>query len=386
MINFQLTMPTKIYFGKDSIKKIGKELSSYNRILLLSGSGNLKRIGIYNKVYEEIMKCNVKIFELEGVLPNPDIEKVREGIEICKKNNVDLIIGVGGGSVIDSAKAIAAGFYYDGDPWDLFLDEKKVKNGLPIGAILTLAATGSETNGNSVISNRKTKQKLAIHSDCLRPKFAILDPTYTFSVNKYHTAAGSVDIISHVLEQYFSPTKENFLIDRFSEQIIKTVIKYTKIAINEPENYIARSQLMYSSTLALNGLLSSGKITDWASHAMEHEISATHDVTHGIGLGIIFPKWMRYVLDDERVWKFEEFAQNVFNINDGDKHEKANLAIKMFENFLSEISIPDSLKDLNIDKSYVEIWTENLVQRRKSIGNFKVLFEEDIRNIYNNCF
>ncbi|MCX8058114.1 MAG: iron-containing alcohol dehydrogenase [Spirochaetes bacterium] len=395
MINFQLTMPTKIYFGKDAIKKIGKELSNYNKILLVSGGGSLIKSGLYYKVFDEIKNCNVSIYELQGVQPNPDIEKVREGVNICKKNKIDLIIGFGGGSVIDASKAIATSYYYvtenekegkEVDPWDLFLDEKKVKKALPIGAILTLAATGSETNGNSVISNRETKQKLAIHNDCIRPKFAILDPQYTFTVNKYHTAAGSADIMAHVFEQYFSPTKDTYLIDRIAEGILRTVIKYTEVVLKDPENYEARAQILYSSTLALNGLLSSGRVTDWACHAMEHEISATHDVTHGAGLAILFPSWMKYVLNEETIWRFVDYAENVWNIKEGDDVKKANLAIEKTSEFFKNIGLPSKIRDLNIPENFIDIWTKNLVTRRKSIGNYKVLFENDIKNIYKNSY
>lgn len=385
MENFHLTMPTHIYFGKDSVKKITKELSQYKRILLVAGSGSIKKNKVYDQVVEALKSMKSFWVELWGVVPNPDIEKVREGIKIIKENDLHFVLAVGGGSVIDTAKAIATGFYFDDDPWQLFYDERKVQKALPVGVVLTLPATGSETNGNSVISNRKIGEKLAIHNDILRPKFAILDPTFTYTLPPIQTAAGSADILAHVFEQYFSNSKA-FMIDRMAESIMKTVIHYTPIALKEPENYEARSELMYASTLALNGLLSSGKITDWATHAMEHEVSATHDITHGVGLAILFPKWMKYCYDEKKSEKYFEFAKNVWGISENDSFTAANLAIDALTNFFRQIGLPENFSQLGIDKSYVEIWTSSIVKRRKSIGSFKVLFEKDIKAIYESAF
>lgn len=385
MENFHLTMPTHIYFGKDSVKKITKELSQFKKILLVAGSGSIKKNGIYEKVISQLESMQVKWTELWGIVPNPDIDKVREGIELIRKNDIQFILAIGGGSVIDTAKAIATGFYYNGDPWELFYDERKVQKALPLGVVLTLPATGSETNGNSVISNRATKEKLAIHNDILRPKFAILDPQFTYTLPSIQTAAGSADILAHIYEQYFSNSKA-FMIDRISESIMKTVIHYTPIALKDPENYEARSELMYASTLALNGLLSSGKITDWATHAMEHEVSATDDITHGVGLAVLFPRWMKYCYDEERNWKYRDYAKNVWGISEKDEYSTSMLAIDMTSRFFKDIGLPSSFNDLGIDKSKIDIWVDSIVKRRKSIGSFKVLFEQDIKNIYESCF
>jgi len=318
MENFHLSMPTNIYFGHGMVKKLTKHLNQYKRILLVAGGGSIKKNGVYEQVRAVLDSMQIKVFELWGVQPNPDIESVREGIKICKDNDIEFILAVGGGSVIDASKAIAAGFYFKDDPWLLFYDETKVKKALPIGVILTLPATGSETNGNAVVSNREKQEKLSIHSDLLKPVFAILDPYYTFSLPQSQTAAGSADILAHLFEQYFSKNLDNYLIDRMTEAVMKTVIKYAPIAIKEPENLAAREQLMYASTLALNGLLSSGKVTDWATHALEHEVSATHDVTHGVGLAILFPRWMKYCYSDDKAIKYVEYAVNVWEIKKED--------------------------------------------------------------------
>lgn len=385
MENFHLTMPTDIYFGKDSIKKITKGLNQYKKILLVAGSGSIKKNGVYEKVTQQLDSMKVKWVELWGVVPNPDIEKVREGIKLIKENDLQFILAVGGGSVIDTAKAIATGFYYEKDPWELFYDERKVQKALPIGVVLTLPATGSETNGNSVISNRETREKLAIHNDILRPRFAILDPQFTYTLPPIQTAAGSADILAHIFEQYFSNSKA-YMIDRISESIMKTVIKYTPIALEEPENYEARSELMYASTLALNGLLSSGKITDWATHAMEHEVSATHDITHGVGLAILFPSWMKHCYSDERAGKYLDYAKNVWDISEKDPFNATMMAIESTSKFFKDIGLPSSFTELKIEQNYVNIWTDSIVKRRKSIGSFKVLFEQDIKSIYQSAF
>ncbi len=210
-------------------------------------------------------------------------------------------------------KTIATGVYHDGDPWDLFvLGDSSVKKALPIGTVLTFAGTGSEMNGNAVISNEQTEEKLAIHHDILRPRFSILDPTYTFSVPKNQTAAGTVDIFSHILEQYFSPTKDAFVQDRMAESLLKTCIAYGPVVLQEPTNYEARAQLMWTSSIALNGLLGYGRVSDWATHGIEHALSAVYDVTHGVGLAILTPAWMEYVLNEETRYKFVEYARNVW--------------------------------------------------------------------------
>ncbi len=385
MENFHLTMPTHIYFGKGSIKKITKELSQYKRFLLVAGGGSIKKNGVYQQVVDLLESMKVKWHELWGIVPNPDIEKVREGIKIIRENDVQFILAVGGGSVIDTAKAIATGFYYEKDTWELFYEESKVKNALPIGVILTLPATGSETNGNSVISNRNINEKLAIHNDILRPRFAILDPTFTFTLPSFQTAAGSADILAHLFEQYFS-NSHAYMIDRMTESIMKTVIKYTPIALKEPENYQARSELMYASTLALNGLLSSGKVTDWATHVMEHEASATHDVTHGEGLAILFPKWMKYCYSDEKGEKYLNFAKNVWGIDEKDSYSASMMAIDLLSKFFKDCDLKSSFSELNIEEKYIDIWTASIIKRRKSIGSFKVLFEQDIKSIYAAAF
>lgn len=388
MRDFNFHNPTKILFGKNKIEVLASQLKKNNasKVLLVYGKGSIKKIGLYDKVISILKENNIFYEELSGILPNPRISSVRKGIKICKKNNIDFVLAVGGGSVIDASKAIAAGFYYDKDPWDLCLGKARVSNALKIGTILTLAATGSEMNGNAVISNEKTNQKLAIHSPKIIPTFSILDPTYTFSVPKNQTAAGIVDIMSHVFEQYFSPNNDAFITDSIAEGILKTCIKYGKIVLNEPENYEARANILWASTLALNGLLTCGKITDWATHIIEHEVSAYYDITHGIGLGIITPRWMRYVLDENNKEKFCILGKNLFNIENDGSIETANNFIDKLHEFFIELGIPKNFSEIGIKSNkYFDAMANNIEKIFNTIGNFKKLKKEDIIKILNNC-
>ena len=387
MLDFEYAISTNVFFGKNKITKLGNELNHYTkRMLLVYGSNSIKQSGLYDTLQKIIREHNITCKELSGVQPNPRISSVRNGIKLCRQNGLDFILAVGGGSVIDCAKAIAAGVPYDGDPWELFLQgDSKIKRAIPIGTILTVAGTGSEMNGNAVITNEETKEKLAIHSDLVRPKFSILDPTYTFTVPKEQTAAGTVDIMSHIFEQYFSLTKGAFVQDRLAESMLSSCIHYGPIVMNEPENYEARANLMWTSSLALNGLLSYGKITDWATHAIEHALSAMYDVTHGVGLAIIIPHWMEYVLDDTTAYKFAEYGRNVWGLNDGNDRTLAKVSIEKTKEFFLKLGMPRNLRDVGVEKN-------KLVEMAKKsvpfgdIGKFKKLNERDVLTILKNAF
>ena len=315
MKNFNYNIPTKVLFGRGKVNEVGKEAKRYgDKVLLVYGKGSVKKSGLFDVVVESLKKSGIHIYELPNIDPNPRIDSVYAGAELCRKMGINLIIAMGGGSVIDCSKAIAAQANYYGDVWqDLYVEQKlnTLTSALPVASILTLAATGSEMNGNSVISNMHTNQKLAIGHDLLRSVFSILDPEYTFTVNQYHTAAGVVDILSHLFEQYFTPDQEGYLQNRLMEAMMKTVIEYGPIAYNELDDYEARANLMWTSSLALNGMVTYGKVsTDWATHGMEHELSAFYDITHGVGLGILTPYWMKYVLSEENVHRFVEYGKN----------------------------------------------------------------------------
>ena len=382
MINFSLNLKTRIHFGKGAISNLKSELSPYKRILLVTGSGSVKKFGIYDTVMAELSATEKEVFELSGIKPNPSIDSVYDGIKICKENNIDFILALGGGSVIDAAKAIAAGVVYKGDIWELYLDNSKFEGALKTGCILTIAATGSESNRNSIITNEKTKEKLGLRMEELRPEFAVLDPTYTYTLSSVQTAASVADIMSHVFEQYFSPTKEACLTDGISESVLKTCIKFAPVLLKDPKNYEARSEIMWASTIALNGLLTVGKLGDWASHMIEHELSAYYDLNHGIGLAILFPNWMKRVADESRLWKFRDYAVNVWNFPASlSDRELADASISKTREFFNSLNLPSTLREVNIDEEYFELMAEN-IEKRKTLGTFKVLNKEDIIEIY----
>ena len=318
MESFNYSIKTEIYFGKGKISNLGDILLKYGKsVLLVYGGGSIKKIGLYDKAKEILNKNNIKCIELSGVEPNPRIDTVRKGVNLVRENNIDIILPIGGGSTIDCAKAISGASFYDGDPWDIVKDPKKIPNKIiPIVSILTLAATGSEMDPFAVISNMDTNEKLGLSNENLRPVASILDPEYTYSVPKSQTAAGTCDIMSHVFEAYFTRKDDAYLQDRMAEAVLKTCIEYGIVAYNDPENYDARANLMWASSLAINGLLSCGKDnTAWSVHPIEHELSAYYDITHGVGLAILTPHWMRFVLNDNTVDKFVKFGINVWDID-----------------------------------------------------------------------
>ncbi|ADO82751.1 iron-containing alcohol dehydrogenase [Ilyobacter polytropus] len=386
MKNFNYNIPTKVLFGKGKAEKLGSEVNKYtSKVLLVYGMSSIKKSGLYDLIKKQLTDFNIKCFELAGVDPNPRIESVYEGAKICKENNIGLVLAAGGGSVIDCAKAIAVQAKYEGDVWqDLYVDSKlgELRDALPVASILTLAATGSEMNGNSVISKMETNEKLAIGHGKLRPVFSILDPTYTFTVNKFHTAAGVVDIMSHVFEQYFSPDKRGYLQSRLMEGILKTAVHFGPIALKDPKDYEARANLMWSSSLALNGMMSCGKeSTDWATHAMEHELSAQYDITHGMGLGILTPYWMDYVLSEENAHRFVDYAKNVWGIEGDSEMSVARKAIDKTREFFTSLGIPKTLTEVGIDHEKFEIMAEKAV-KNGPLGTMKALEKEDVLEIY----
>jgi butanol dehydrogenase len=385
MNNFWFSTPTDIYFGKGQINVLGKILnkSGAKKVLLAYGHGSIKKNGVYNDILKELDFHSIPFVELSGIDPNPRISTVRKGAALCKENDVDYIIAAGAGSVIDCCKAIAAARYYNGDPWDFFIRKASIKKALPICSVLTLAATGSEMNGGTVITNEKTNEKLSTGSMKLKPRFSILDPCYTFTVPKNQTAAGIADIMSHVFEQYFS-FPPSTLQDFMAEAVLKTVIKHSPIAINNPEDYEARSQIMWSGTIALNGLLGSGKDGDWATHLIEHEVSAKYDITHGTGLAILTPHWMRKVLDHTTAPKFAQYAKNVWGINDSDLLTASEKGIFKTAEFFTSLGIPSKLSEIGIGNEKFEEMADSAL-KHNVIGRFRNLSKKDIVEIYKNA-
>ncbi len=382
MKNFIYQAGTKIVFGKNQVNNLVEEVVKFSdRVLITYGKGSVIKSGLLAKVTSLFEEKGVFFKELNGIQPNPRISSVREGVKLCRENQLGFVLALGGGSVIDASKAIAAGVNYEGDAWDFCLRKAVVDNPLPLGCALTLAATGSEMNGNAVISNDETQEKLAMGSDLLRPKVSMLDPTYTFSVNKWQTAAGTVDIISHIFEQYFTPDPGTDVQDNIAESIIKTCIKYGPIALEDPENYEARANLMWASSIALNGLTSTGKMMgDWATHGIEHEVSAIYDLTHGAGLAIIFPNWMKYVLNEKNAFKFARLGKNVFGIFDEDELVAANKTIEAIRAFFSSLDMPSKLSEVDIPDTYFKEMGDKAC-KFGPIGYFKRLNNDAVTEI-----
>ena len=313
MNNFTFNIPTDIRFGKDQIECLPEELAKYGKkVLLVYGGGSIKKSGLYDTVIK--LLSSFEVYELPGIEPNPKLTSVEAGAEICKEKGIEVILAVGGGSTIDASKHIACAACYNGKAWDLMMDRSKIKKALPIAVVLTICATGSEMNSGGVITNEDTKEKLEINSPLLYPRLSICDPTYLYTLPAKQTAAGTVDILSHVLEQYFQPNDEAYITDTLSEAVMKAVIKYGRAAIDNPTDYEARSNLMWSSTVALNHLLTVGKGGGWSVHPIEHVVSAFYDITHGVGLAIITPQWMRFVLSSKTVDRFERYANSCSSI------------------------------------------------------------------------
>lgn len=381
MNNFTFHIPTDIRFGKGQVKCLPEELSRYGKnVLLVYGGGSIKRTGLYDTI-RELLK-DFCVFELAGIEPNPKLSSVRAGVQLCREHKIDVVLAVGGGSCIDAAKHIACGALYDGDPWELMLDRSRIKQALPIAVVLTICATGSEMNSGAVITNEETMEKLEINGPVLYPAISVCDPTYLYTLPEKQTAAGTVDIMSHVLEQYFQPNDEAFLTDRISEAVLKTCIKYGPQAIREPENYEARSNLMWASTIGLNHLLTVGKGGAWSVHPMEHELSAYYDLTHGVGLAILTPAWMRFVLCDETVGRFAMYAQNVWDIDEADQYEAAKAGIEKTEEFFKTLGMPSKLSEVGIDGAkFEEMASEAVRTSGVASRSYYHLCKEDIMKI-----
>ena len=380
MEDFTFHNPTKIVFGKGTVSKIGEETKNHGikKVLFLYGRGSIKRNGVYDQVVESLKKNEITWTEVYGVKPNPVLSKVHEAVKKAREENVEGILAVGGGSVIDSAKAIAAGFYYEGDIWDAFIGKYKIEKALPIFTVLTISATGSEMNGNAVITNEKTNQKYAFSSKHVYPKVSIIDPTVQFTLPKEQTVYGAVDAIAHVFEYYFDGS-QCLIQDRISESLVKTIMEMTEILIENPRDYEARANFAWCATLALNGLTEAGsKGGDWSSHAIEHSLSALYDIAHGAGLAIILPAWMKYVYR-ENMKKFERFSKEIFGL-EGSGEELILKGIEKFKAWLKKVGAPVSLKDVGIPEEDIEKIADN-ASMREPFGKLKKLYRKDILEI-----
>lgn len=386
MLNFNFYSPTDFVFGKDSELQVGRLLKFYKakKVLIHYGSGSIKRSGLFDRVIKSLDDENITYVELGGVVPNPRDTLVYKGIEICKEEKVDFILAVGGGSAIDSAKAIAAGAKYDGDFWDFYDNKATVKTALKIGVILTIPAAGSEGSMASVITKTEGLLKRGGYSRLFRPVFAIINPELTYTLPRYQTAAGVADMMSHIFERYLTKTKDVLLTDRLSEATLVSIIEATRVVMKEPTNYEARATICWAGTIAHNGLLGVGREEDWTTHGLEHELSALYDVTHGAGLAVMFPAFMRYTVNED-VQRYRRMAVKVFGIKDKPKKPlKVALAgIDALESFFKEIGMPTSFSDLGAKKEDIPKLLEKLkINRGERFGSFKELTLDDARKIY----
>lgn len=388
MNDFIYYTPTKVIFGKGSETKVGALIKEQKgtKVLLHYGGGSARRSGLLARIEESLTEAGIAYTELGGVVPNPRLSLVREGIELCKKENVDFILAVGGGSVIDSAKAIGYGVYHGGDVWDFYNFKRMPEGCLPIGAVLTIAAAGSEMSDSSVITNDETWEKRGVNSNYCRMKFAVMNPELTMTLPAYQTACGCADILMHTMERYFNHGDNMELTDGIAEALMRTVIKNAKILVKEPENYDARAEVMWAGSLSHNGLTGCGTDGgDWATHKLEHEIGAMFDVAHGAGLTAIWGSWARYVCD-ARLDRFVKFAENVLGIAPrADAAETARAGIEAMEEFYREIGMPVSLTELGIaptDAQIEKLADQCVASTRDNLGKVRHLAKEDMIAIY----
>ncbi|MBR2322406.1 MAG: iron-containing alcohol dehydrogenase [Clostridia bacterium] len=386
MNSFIYDIPTKVYFGKNQLENLVSELKTYKKVLLVYGGGSIKKSGLYDRVIKFINNAGLEVFELFGVEPNPEIGTVRRGVKIAKEKGVDVILAVGGGSVIDCAKWIAGGAKVEFDAWEFYSKNAPVLSALPIISILTLSATGSEMDSCGVVTNPETKEKVGKLAQPLYPKVSFLDPTLTYTVDRYQTACGSADILSHVIETYFSKDDDLFMLDTVMEGIMKTVVKYAPIALENPCDYEARANLMWASSWAINGFILGGKVKAWSCHPLEHQLTAYYGITHGLGLAILTPRWMKYCLSDKTVDKFVSFGVNVFDIDKSlSEMEIANKAIEMLSNFLYKtLGLSDTFEKVGIGSENISAMALG-ASKGRFIDGFVPLYKEDIETIYKMC-
>ncbi|MCH4083840.1 MAG: iron-containing alcohol dehydrogenase [Olsenella sp.] len=382
MYNFTFHVPTTIHFGKGQISHLS-ELANYgSRVLLCYGGGSIKRNGIYDEALRILGEAKVQVFELSGVEPNPRIQTVRRGVELCRDNDIQMVLAIGGGSTIDCAKVVAAGAKYDGDAWDLVLHPELIKSALPIFSVLTLSATGSEMDAFAVISDMTKNEKWGTAGEALKPTMSVLDPTYTFSVPARQTAAGTADMMSHTFENYFSMDEGAYVQKRLAEGLLKTMIHYGPIALEHPDDYDARANLMWAASHAINGLVGDGCAPAWCVHPMEHELSAFYDITHGEGLAILTPVWMEHVLSDKTVKQFATYGRNVWGLTGTEDAPVAREAIARTREFFTDtMHMPANLRAVGItDEKNFDVMAQKAADGCK--GSFVPLSKEDIVEIY----
>lgn len=388
MNNFTFWSPTKFVFGKDTETRTGELVKEFSgkKVLIVYGGGSVVRSGLLERVKKSLDEQGMNHIELSGIKPNPTDDRVYEGIELVRNEGIDFILAVGGGSVIDTAKGIACGVLYDGDFWDFYCGKKIVEKALPVGVVLTIPAAGSEGSGNSVITKLDGLVKLSLRTEsALRPKFAVMNPELTFTLPPYQTACGIVDMMAHIIERYFSTTPECEITDRVSEGVLKAIMAEAPKVMESPCDYDARANIMWSGTLAHNGVCGTGRVEDWASHFIEHELSALYDVAHGAGLAVTVPAWMTYVAAINPS-KGAQFAERVLGIErcagDSD-HDMALKGIACLKDFFRSIGMPVTMEELGIKNADIDALVKNLhLHKGELIGGYVKLSAADTKKIY----
>jgi alcohol dehydrogenase YqhD (iron-dependent ADH family) len=384
MNNFNFYSPTYFAFGKEKENEAGKLVKRFGgtKVLIHFGGGSVMKSGLLDRVKASLQKEGIEYVELGGVVPNPRSGLVYEGIELCQKEKVDFVLGVGGGSAIDSAKAIAIGATYEGDFWDFF-EGKRIDKALPIGTILTLSAAGSEGSANSVITHENGMLKRGSGSELMRPVFSILNPALTCSLPAYQTACGATDMMAHVFERYFTNTRNVEITDRLCEAVLKTVIAETPKALANPNDYDARANIMWAGMVAHNDICGVGRDQDWSTHQIEHELSALYDVAHGAGLAVMFPAWMKYVMHQD-IQRFAQFAVRVWGceMNFHNPEKTALEGIHRLEQFYTSIGMPIRFSQLGAKADDIAQMIETMKIGTGTIGSFVKLSAEDVKKIY----
>ena len=384
MENFEFQNPTRILFGKCSEEKVGAQVAGFSKnILLHYGGGSIKTSGLFDRVTASLKKAGVQWVELGGVKPNPRLSLVQEGVKLCKEHKLGLILAVGGGSVIDSAKAIAMGAVIEGDVWDFYLGKGAPIAALPIGTVLTIPAAGSEASTGTVITNEDGWLKRAVNSELIYPRFSILNPELAFSLPKFQVGCGVTDIMAHLMERYFTNVQHVELTDRLLEANMKTLIRQAPLVLQKPKDYDAWSELMWTGTIAHNNLLDTGRIGDWASHDIEHEISGIYDIAHGAGLAVVFPAWMKYVWKHD-VNRFAQWSVRVWNVDMDvfNPEAVAQAGIERMEAFFRSLGLVTRLSEMDIPADRIDEMAAKCTNSgKRTFGNFVKLGYEDVRKI-----
>ena len=386
MKDFNYCAPTRVIFGKNTELEVGKALKNAGatRVLMQYGGGSIKKSGLYDRVVKAIRDEGIELFELGGVQSNPHLSLVRKAIEIVREQKIDYLLAVGGGSAIDSTKATAVGAVYDGDVWDFYCGKAVPKKAMPVGVVLTIPAAGSEGSNSSVITNEDGWIKRGLGCDLTRPAFAIYNPELTYSLPAYQTAAGATDIMAHIMERYFTNEPDVDMTDRLCESVLKTIIRQAPVAVKEPDNYVARAEMMWASTVAHNDFLSCFRVGDWSSHQLSHELSGMYDATHGAALAVAFPAWMTYVYKHD-VQRFCRFAVEVMGVEMDFFHpeETALKGIAALRAFFKSIGMPTTLSELGVPEDKLDVLADKVKRSADgTTGQFVKLTRDDCLKIY----